>query len=155
MRCRDWAGAIAVMASLGCGAAAQPRVDAPPDALAEGEALFARSDYVGAARAYEAHLIDRPDDPRNDLVLLRLGMIYLVHGSPDRDAKRGEDSLGELSSRFPLSPLRDEAEYILALRREVAELKAESEGRQIEVRRLESQIEALKRIDLERGDSPR
>jgi hypothetical protein len=51
--------------------------------------------------------------------------------------------------------LREAADYVLALRHEVAALAAESGRHSQEIRRLESQLEALKRIDLERGDSPR
>ncbi|MGH7566973.1 MAG: tetratricopeptide repeat protein [Gemmatimonadota bacterium] len=120
-----------------------------------GESLFSRSDYAGAARAYEEHMSVRPDDSRNDRVLLRLGVIYLVYGVPDRDPERGEKSLRELANRFPSSPLREAADYVLALRQEIAVLRSESEGHRQEVLTLESQIEALKRIDLENGDTPR
>ncbi|HYO46635.1 MAG TPA: hypothetical protein VEY33_08105 [Gemmatimonadota bacterium] len=119
------------------------------------EALYSRSDYAEALRAYEEHMSARPDDPRNDRVLLRLGVIYLLYGAPDRDPERGEQSLRELANRFPSSPLREAADYVLALRQEVAALRSESERRRQEVLTLESQIEALKRIDLESGDAPR
>lgn len=144
-------GCLTVLLSLGCGATAQPRVDPAPDAFTQGEVLFARSDYTGAMRAYEEQLADLPDDPRNDRVLLRLGMIHLVYGAPERDPERGVQRLRELSDRFPASPLREAADYVLALRQEVAALRAESEHHRQEVQKLESQIEAMKRIDLERG----
>jgi hypothetical protein len=91
----------------------------------------------------------QPDDPRNDRVLFRLGMLYLVHGAPERDAERAEQTLRELSTRFPESPWRAEAEYLLSLRQEVARLEARSAADQKAIERLEAQIEALKRIDLE------
>jgi len=152
MRCR---GLVAVFLFLGCGAVSQPRAGTPAEAFARGEALYARSNYAGAAGAYEEHLSVRPDDPRNDRVLLRLGLIYLAYGAPDRDFERGEHNLRELSNRFPASPLREAADYVLALRQELAALRGESERHRQEVLRLESQLEALKRIDLQRGDSPR
>ncbi|CAN5815099.1 hypothetical protein BH20GEM1_BH20GEM1_13040 [soil metagenome] len=140
---------LALLVALGCGGATQGGMDRPPDALAEGEELFSRAEYAGAAQAYEAHVSTRPDDSRNDRVLFRLGMLYLVHGAPERDAARGERNLRELSTRFPESPWRDEAEYLLSLRQEVARLEAQSAEDQQAIERLESQIEALKRIDLE------
>ena len=155
MRCLGLVGSLAAFVSLGCGASAQPRAEPPPGAFETGEALYSRSDYVGALRAYEEHISVRPDDPRNDRVLLRLGVIYLVYGAPDRDPERGEKSLRELANRFPSSPLREAADYVLALRQEVAALRSESERHRQEVLTLESQIEALKRIDLESEDSPR
>jgi hypothetical protein len=155
MKRRGMAGALAVTVSIGCVATAQPRKEHPPDALAEAEALYARADYAGAVHAYEDYVSVHPDDPRNDRVLLRLGIIYLVYGAPDRDSERGEQNLRELSNRFPSSPFRDAADYVLALRQEVAALRSESERHRQEVLTLQSQIEALKRIDLESGDSPR
>jgi len=155
MRCRGLVGSLAVFVSLGCGASAQPRAEPPPDAFGMAEALYSRSDYAGAVLAYEEHMSVRPDDPRNDRVLLRLGVIYLLYGAPDLDPERGEQSLRELANRFPSSPLREAADYVLALRQEVAALRSESERRRQEVLTLESQIEALKRIDLESGDTPR
>lgn len=149
MRCRGLVGSLAVFLSVGCGASAQPRSEPPSGAFETAEELYSRSDYAGAVRAYEEHVSARPDDPRNDRLLLRLGVIYLVHGAPDRDPERGEKSLRELSNRFPSSPLREAADYVLALRQEVAALRSESERRRQEILTLESQIEALKRIDLE------
>jgi len=140
---------LAFLVALGCGGVTQGRVDRPPDALAEGEELFSRAEYGGAAQAYVAHLSARPDDPRNDRVLFRLGMLYLVHGAPERDAERGEQTLRDLSTRFPESPWRAEAEYLLSLRQEVARLEVRSAADQKAIERLEAQIEALKRIDLE------
>jgi outer membrane protein assembly factor BamD (BamD/ComL family) len=155
MKRRGLAGALAVAISIGCVATEQRREEDPPDALLEqAEALYAQADYAGAVRAYEDHVSVRPDDPRSDQVLWRLGMIYLVYGAPDRDSKRGEQNLRELSDRFPSSPFREAADYVLALRQEVAELRSESEQHKQEILTIQSQIEAMKRIDLE-SDSPR
>jgi hypothetical protein len=154
MKRRGLAGAFAVAVFIGCVATGQRREEEPPDALAQAEVLYARADYAGAVRAYEDYVSVRPDDPRSDQVLWRLGMIYLVYGAPDRDSERGEQNLRELSDRFPSSPFREAADYVLALRREVAELRAESERHKQEILTIQSQIEAMKRIDLE-SDSPR
>jgi hypothetical protein len=140
---------LAFLVALACGGVTQGRVDRPPDALAEGEELFSRGEYGGAAQAYAAHVSAQPDDPRNDRVLFRLGMLDLVHGAPERDAERGERTLRELSTRFPESPWRAEAEYLLSLRQEVAQLEDRSAADQNAIELLEAQIEALKRIDLE------
>ena len=164
------AGGIAALVVMGCSTtqeaqnvepgtevvttAATPTVEAP-DAFARGESLYAGSDYTGAAAAYEEHLTAHPDDTRNDVLLLRLGMIYLVRGAPTIQVERGEHVLGVLAERFPSSPLRDVGDYVLELRRENRTLQADAEQGRQEIERLESQIEALKRIDLGSGDEPR
>jgi hypothetical protein len=145
---------LAVAASIGCAATPEQRKEAPPDALALAEALYAGADYVGAARAYEDQISLRTDDPRNDRVFWRLGMIWLVHGAPNRDWRRGEQNLRELSERFPSSPFGEAAEYVLDLRQELAALRSESDRQEQEILTLQSQIEAMKRIDLEGGGAP-
>ena len=154
MKRRGLAGALAVAISIGCVTTVGPQKEDPPDALAQAEALYAGADFAGAARAYEDQVSLRPDDPRNDRVLWRLGMIYLVHGVPERDGKRGEQNLRELSDRFPSSPFGEAAEYVLELRQELAALRSESDRQEQEILTLQSQIEAMKRIDLEGRGSP-
>lgn len=164
------AGGIAALVIMGCSTtqeaqnvepgtevattAATPTAEAP-DAFARGESLYAGSDYTGAAAAYEEHLTAHPDDPRNDVLLLRLGMIYLVRGAPTIQVERGEHVLGVLAERFPSSPLRDAGDYVLDLRRENRTLQADAELERQEIERLEAQIEALKRIDLGNEDEQR
>lgn len=154
MKRRGLAGALAVAVSMGCVATPGPQKEVPPDALAQAEELYARADYAGAARAYEDQVSLGPDDPRNDRVFWRLGMIYLVYGAPDRDWRRGEQNLRELSVRFPSSPLGEAAEYVLDLRQELTTLRSESDRHKQEILTLQSQIEAMKRIDLEGGGAP-
>ena len=164
------AGGLVALVVMGCGTTQEARNVEPgtevatttaipaaeaPDAFARGESLYAGSDYTGAAIAYEEHLTAHPDDPRNDVLLLRLGMIYLVRGAPTIQVERGEHVLGVLTERFPSSPLRDVGDYVLELRRENRTLQADAEQGRQEIERLESQIEALKRIDLGSGDEPR
>ena len=145
----------AALVCLACGSGPRVSGGGPADALARGDALFAESRYEEAGRAYGEHLSARPDDPRNDRVLLRQALLYLVYGVPERDPERGERSLRELTTRFPGSPFREAADYVLALRRELADLRAVSEQSRQRARTLEEQLEELKRIDLERSETPR
>lgn len=138
-----------------CTGGSVPGEPTSSDALARGDALYAQSRYEEAERAYSSHLSTRPDDPRNDRVLLRQALIFLVYGAPERDEERGEGSLRELATRFPASPLREAADYVLALRSEVRSLRGDSARSAQRARRLEEQMEALKRIDLERSETPR
>lgn len=147
--------AAAVLACATCGSGPRVPGAAPADALARGDALFAESRYEEAGQAYEEHLLARPDDPRNDRVLLRQALLFLVYGVPEPDPARGERSLLELTARFPASPLREAADYVLALRRELADQRAAAEQNRQRARKLEEQLAELKRIDLERSENPR
>lgn len=148
-----WVLALA-LCGLGCVGGSRASGGSPEDALARADALYDRSRYEEAEAAYAEHLSIRPDDPRNDRVLLRQALLYLFYGVPDRDPERGERSLRELTARFPASPLREAADYMLALRRELTELRADSARTRQRAREIEQQLEALKRIDVERSDTP-
>ena len=148
-------GILAVLAGVGCGTAPVRPAAEPQDGFDRGEALYSGSDYANAAVAYESHLAARPDDPRNDMVLLRLGLIHLKLGPSNREPERGEQFLRDLAERFPDSPLRDVSDYVLELLREARARRADVERYREAAERLESQLDALKRIDMERSDSPR
>ena len=154
-----WAVVLA-LCGLGCVGGSRASGGSPEDALARGDALsradalYARSRYEEAEAAYAEHLSARPDDPQNDRVLLRQALLYLFYGVPDRDPERGEESLRELTARYPASPFREAADYMLALRREVAELRADSARVRQRSLEIEEQLEALKRIDEKRSDTP-
>lgn len=140
----------------GDAAAAQSAVASPADsdAFERGEILYGQADYASAAVAFEEHLAAQPGDPRNDEALLRLALIDFALRGDEGDVERGERSLRALAERHPGSALADLADYILALRQELANVRRESDRRLQEAERLEAQIGALKRIDLEGGDPP-
>ena len=104
--------------------------------------------YESLVRAY-------PDSPRNDMVLLRLGLIHLKLGRSNREPERGEQFLRDLAERFPDSPLRDVSDYVLELLREARTRRADVERYREAAERLEAQLDALKRIGFftdKRGD---
>lgn len=129
----------------------------PPIEFAD--AAFRGGRYADAAIAYEQHLRERPDDERNERVRLRLALIHLVYGAPATNAARGERWLNDLVALHPDGELRDVAQYVLALRGRLNSLQGAAGSGQASERelreriaRLEAQLEALRRIDLERRD---
>ena len=71
-------------------------------------------------------------------------MLHLAKDGPARDPTTGYALLRRLVREHPESPYRMEAELILGL-------NARVDGLETEIEKLESQLEALKRIDLERS----
>ncbi len=133
-----WA-ALALVAAVGLAPLAGCERPAPVVQLGSleiGDAAFDRGDYTAASDAYQDHL-DRGSPASADRVLFRLALIYVLPGSDVHDPRRAHKLLGELVERFPRSPYRGAADYLLGL--------------QHEVERLRRQLEEIKRIDLESG----
>jgi hypothetical protein len=119
----------------------------PPSAssLELADQAFEIGDYVAALDGYRAHLDGDAAGVDTDRALYRLALLHLATGGPVRDSATGHALLRRLVREHPDSPYRIEAELILGL-------NARVDGLEGEIERLESQLEALKRIDL--GRSP-
>jgi two-component system sensor histidine kinase GlrK len=140
VRNRSTAAATALLCLLvtgvpllgGCRPAATNAVEAGP--LEIGDAHFERGDFPAASDAYETWLAQAPLGPPEDQVLFRMALMRTLPGSPIRDARRARRYFTDLVERYPQSPLRAAADYLLGLQREVEELR--------------HQLEEIKRIDL-------
>jgi hypothetical protein len=106
------------------------------------DSAFDAGDYPGARSGYESHLAGVDATVDADRVLYRLGILNLAGNGGERDAAAGYSLLRRLVREHPSSPYRMEAELILGL-------NARVDGLEGEVEKLERQLEALKRIDLE------
>jgi hypothetical protein len=106
---------------------------------------FEAGDYAAARVGYEAHLagIDAAVD-----TVYRLAILNLASNGGGRDVAAGYSLLRRLAREYPASPYRMEAELILGL-------SARVDGLETEVEKLEGQLEALKRIDLENSPDRR
>lgn len=163
---RVLAMAALVAAATGCSTTREghPGGEAP---FQRADSLFAAGDYAAAAEAYETRLARQGDVEDGDAALLRLAVLYLAMGTPRHEPMKGERALRRLVERYPSSPFRESAEYILSLRRRIEELeedvsRASSQAAELEeleedlsrarsrVAELERRLEELKRIDLER-----
>ncbi len=105
---------------------------------------FANGDFEAASAAYEGWLAEPHLTEPADRVYFRLGLMHVLPGSPLHDLRRGREYFATLIERYPRSPFRSAAEYLIALQREVKELRHES-------KELRDQLEEIKRIDLGGG----
>lgn len=121
-------------------------------ALERGDAAFRAGDYAEASEAYGAVLASRGAET-DESVYLRLAVIHLVLGTPDRDPGRARQILERMIEDHPRGRLREVAETILSLQARVASESREAGARverlEARIRELERQVEALKSIDLE------
>lgn len=148
---RRWARRLAPWAGLALAAAACATGRGVGGALDRGDRAFRAGDYAEAAAAYEAWLDVRGPDAE-ETVYLRLAVIHLVLGTPERDPSKARAVLERMIEDHPRGRLREVAETILALQsRASSGQRAEARERRLEarVRELERRIEALKSIDLE------
>ena len=132
----SWAALVLILA-LGLTPLAGCTSPAPiviqPSLLEVADAAFDRGDYTSASAAYQNHL-DHGSTVAADRVLFRLALMYVLPESEVRDPRRAHKLLAELIERFPTSPYRGAADYLLGLEREVSTLRR--------------QLEEIKRIDL-------
>jgi hypothetical protein len=109
---------------------------------------FEAGDYAAARVGYEAHLAGIDAAVDTDRILYRLAILNLASNGGGRDVAAGYSLLRRLAREYPSSPYRMEAELILGL-------SARVDGLETEVEKLEGQLEALKRIDLENSPDRR
>jgi hypothetical protein len=106
---------------------------------------FDAGDYDAARAGYEAHLAGLEGAVDADRVLYRLAVLNLAGNGGGQNTAAGYALLRRIVKEHPESPYRMEAELILGL-------NAKVDGLEVEVEKLEGQLEALKRIDLGKQD---
>jgi hypothetical protein len=123
-----------------------PSATPPPPAFVSmleiADQAFEVGDYATALEGYRTHLEGDVTGIGADRALYRVAVLHLVNGGPARDPSTGYALLRRLIREHPDSPYRMEAEVILGL-------TARVDGLETEIERLENQLEALKRIDLD------
>lgn len=130
------------------------RAAAGPDPLlTQADALYDTDDFEAAARTYQL-VLEHPAGDDTDRVLFRLGMIHLLPSSPVHDPEAAQAYLSQLVTSYPESPFVDPARLMLDLESRVEALDARSAEQSRRITRLTEQLEALKRIDLERTKPP-
>jgi hypothetical protein len=116
-------------------------------ALAEADARMARNDYLAASAAYDAYLLQFPDDaaaPRVRAVRAVIGELAALRAERDRLAAREAQLVREGAAR-EAQLTRDGASRDA----ELTKLRQELAARQAETARLKDDLEALKRTDLQ------
>ena len=122
-------------------AAAAP---ATPNPLEQAERYFESGDYLNAAVAYEGYLRERPDGKDRDRALYRLGLCLALPSNPSQNPDQAIAYLEELSTQYPKSSYKPEAELISALEREILDLHVIVTKRQQQVDDMSRQIDGLR-----------
>lgn len=128
---------LAVLAS-GCAAFRSPAY------LPEADRLLAAGEYEAAAQIYESHLEAGDGADGTDRALFGLALIRLLPESPLHDPAVATTLLERLVLAHPHSAYASSAAAMLALSQDNLTLEAEIE-------RLRTQLDELRRIDLESG----
>ncbi len=123
-----------------------------PSLLEIADRYFEFSDYANAAQAYERYLHDG-SGPEQDKALYRLALSHAVPQSPVRDLPKAWGLLQQLVSRFPQSPYKPQAEFLLGLQGEIDRLHSDISKRDDRIKELSQELEKLKAIDMQRRPS--
>ena len=137
----------------GCKSLSRQPDQGPDPLLTQADALYETSDYESAAQTYRL-VLDRDPGDATDRILFRLAMIHLLPDSPVPDPESARVYLDRLVEGFPESPFAEPARLVLDLEGRIAKLDARSTEQAHKISELTEQLEALKRIDLERTKPP-
>lgn len=120
-----------------------PAAPPPPNYLELGDQFYDAGDYPAAIAAYSSYLRQNPDGPQNDRVLFRLGLASALPSNPSHDLAQAITYLNQLTSQFPSSPLRTQAELLATLQLQIQQLQLEVEQRGSQIADLSLQMEQL------------
>ena len=126
---------------------------APSSSFDLGEADFRAGNYGQAALYFEAFASINSQSEKRDRALFLMGLSYALAGDTERNQRQSEAAFKQLIAEFPDSPYRQQAEYILELRKQIETLKADVKERSETVKELSEELKKLKEIDLQRRPS--
>jgi hypothetical protein len=129
---------------------APPPVAPTPRALLEADDKFAIGNYSGAVQDYEKFLGENPDHPERAAAIFRLGVAYAISGSSAREQRAAQGQFRTLTKDYASSPYRTPAAFILSLMADIERLRSEADAKDEKVKRLQEELDRLKKIDMER-----
>jgi TolA-binding protein len=113
-----------------------------------GEMNFQIGSYGTATKFYQAFLNDYPKSPDRDKALFHMGIACAL--SSTRDLIQMEAAFKKLTSEFPHSQYRGQAEFILGMQAQIEKLRLDVKDRDEKVKRLSEELQKLKDIDMQR-----
>jgi TolA-binding protein len=131
-----------------------PTVSSPPGLFEQAEFAFAEGDYDAAIQTYENYLMAFPSGDQTDQALFHLGIAYVLRNKPPANWTRATANLKRLVSEHPDSPLSPTANVILSLRKHADDLAKDAKARNEVVQQLSTELERLKKIDVDRRKRP-
>jgi TolA-binding protein len=131
---------------------------APPPSptvfFSDGEREFSDGNYLEAAQSYQKYLDLSSIDLNRDRALFRLAMSYALSSTSSLAFQLAQTHFENLVARYPSSPYAAEAKFVVGLMEETLKLRADSREKDERIKRLASELDRLKKIDMERR-SPR
>lgn len=126
---------------------------AEPSDLELADLEFEQGNLEAAVHLYETAL-GAPETSRQDRAhaMLRSAVAQLLPSSPYHNPEQGRERIEALVEEFPENPLALEANLILLLLEELNRLESENRNQAARIKELNDRLDALKRIDLRRGD---
>ncbi len=118
--------------------------------FSDAERDFSAGKYLEAAESYQRYLDLASLDSNKDKALFRLAMSYALSSSSSLAFQLAQTHFENLIARFPASPYSAEAKFVLGLMQELLKLRADAKDREERIRRLTSELDQLKKIDMER-----
>jgi len=130
-----------------------PKTISAPSSFDLGEMNFQLGKYSQAADLYEDFLQADSKSANRDIALFHLGLSLALGNESSRDLQQAEVAFKRLISEFPKSPHRSQAEFILRLQAQIADLKSDLKERDDRIKRLSEELQKLKEIDMQRRPS--
>jgi TolA-binding protein len=110
----------------------------------QGDRAFESGDYAGAVSAYLEYLREEPNGDQRDRALYRMGLALALPENPSHDPTQAVAYLDQLTTDYPKSSLRPEAELIAALERDTLSLRAEIDQREQQLAAMNREMDGLK-----------
>jgi len=126
----------------------------PTAYFSDGERDFFEGKYLEAAQSYQKHLDFSSLEINRDRAMFRLAMSYALSSTSSLAFQLAQTHFENLVSRYPASPYAAEARFVVGLMQEMLRLRADSKEKDERIRRLTTELDQLKKIDMERR-SPR
>jgi len=122
--------------------------------LDQANRAFISGSYDEAARGYENYLRVTPSGSLRDQALFHLALTYALRPAPSTDWQRASMMFKQLIDEYPNSPLKSQANLILALRTELDQVSADAKLRDQRIKALTTELDRLKKIDADRRKRP-
>ena len=122
----------------------------PTAYFSDAERDFSGGKYLEAAQSYQKYLDLSSLDMNRDRALFRLAMSYALSSTSSLAFQLAQTHFENLIARFPASPYAAEAKFVVGLMQETLKLRADSKEKDERIRRLATELDQLKKIDMER-----
>jgi hypothetical protein len=124
--------------------------------LDQADRAFNSGSYEEAGRLYENYLRATPSGGSRDRAeaLFHLALTYALRPAPGTDWQRASATFKQLLEEFPDTPLRAQANLLLAMRTELDQSINDAKRLDQDRKKLTTELDRLKKIDADRRKRP-